>query len=143
LSGLATLYQPALLGTGTLVKTAWGVNWLGLPLLPFALGFWLVVLVNLIRHSLSDQSAMGRRLLAGVALTLIIAFVFTPFGADPSGRYFLPLAIPLSLFAADWVVSMQDSEDRVAAARGWRPIAYSLWEMSIRVGLPAWNNHAI
>lgn len=36
-------------------------------------------------------------LLAGVGVTLVAAFILTPFGADPSGRYFLPLYTPLAL----------------------------------------------
>jgi hypothetical protein len=35
-----------------------------------------------------------------------LGFVITPFGADPTGRYFLPMAVPLALFAGmmiwDW-----------------------------------------
>jgi hypothetical protein len=47
-------------------------------------------------------------LLAAVPLSLALAFIFTPFGADPSGRYFLPLAVPLALFAADWLFTLKD-----------------------------------
>jgi hypothetical protein len=36
-------------------------------------------------------------LLSGVGLTLTLGFIFTPFGADPSGRYFLPLSVILAL----------------------------------------------
>jgi hypothetical protein len=31
---------------------------------------------------------------------LLIAFLFTPLGVDPSGRYFLPLYLPLTIFTA-------------------------------------------
>jgi hypothetical protein len=34
--------------------------------------------------------------------------VLSPFGADPSGRYFLPLAGPLALFAADMIVWLRE-----------------------------------
>jgi len=40
-------------------------------------------------------------------VTLLAGFVLSPFGADPSGRYFLPLAAPLASFAAGWVVSAE------------------------------------
>jgi hypothetical protein len=36
-------------------------------------------------------------------LTLAAGFIFTSFGTDPSGRYFLPLWIPFSLLAAAMV----------------------------------------
>ena len=47
----------------------------------------------------------GRRwreypLLWGVWAALFLGFVLTPFGGDPSGRYFLPLYLPLTVFAA-------------------------------------------
>ncbi|MEJ2305626.1 MAG: hypothetical protein P8Y14_29240 [Anaerolineales bacterium] len=42
-------------------------------------------------------------MLAGVMITLVLGFLLTPFGADPSGRYFLPLCVPMSLFAAEMV----------------------------------------
>ena len=32
-----------------------------------------------------------------------MGFIFTPFGNDPSGRYFLPLAVPLALVAGEMV----------------------------------------
>ena len=37
----------------------------------------------------------------GAALLLCIAFVLTPFGGDPSGRYFLPLGVCLAIGGAD------------------------------------------
>jgi hypothetical protein len=42
----------------------------------------------------------GPRVLWGMILTLLATFLLTPFGGDPSGRYFLPLAVPLAIFAA-------------------------------------------
>jgi 4-amino-4-deoxy-L-arabinose transferase-like glycosyltransferase len=114
------------------LRPPWAVNWLGLPLLPFALAFWLLVLIHMIKRASFNQYFDGIRLLAGVVLTLVMAFVFTPFGADPSGRYFLPLAVPLSLFAADWVVSLKESfHDRFAGRYHWGLavllIIYNLW----------------
>ena len=40
------------------------------------------------------------RVLWGMILTLLLTYLLTPFGGDPSGRYFLPLYIPLAIFAA-------------------------------------------
>jgi hypothetical protein len=42
----------------------------------------------------------GPRVLWGMVATLLITFLLTPFGGDPSGRYFLPLYIPLAIFTA-------------------------------------------
>ena len=42
----------------------------------------------------------GPRVLWGMIATLLAAFLLTPFGGDPSGRYFLPLCVPLAIFTA-------------------------------------------
>ncbi len=60
----------------------------GLVVLPFYLG----ALGYAVRHA--------PRLLWGMILTLFVTFLITPFGGDPSGRYFLPLYLPLSIFIA-------------------------------------------
>jgi hypothetical protein len=82
------------------------VGWLALPLIPFMLIFWMVVFLHVFRRLRHLDQNPQILLLLGVILTLMLAFILTPFGADPSGRYFLPLAIPLSLFAADWILSL-------------------------------------
>jgi hypothetical protein len=46
-------------------------------------------------------------LLAGVMVLVILGFIFTPFGIDPSGRYFLPFAVPLALLASDAIFSVR------------------------------------
>ncbi len=97
-----------LLGSTALfgLRPPWAVTWLALPLLPFALAFWLVVVAFFIRKSTRPnphRSAFA--LLGGVCAVLLAGFLFTSFGVDPSGRYFLPLAIPLALAAARMVQS--------------------------------------
>jgi len=56
----------------------------------------------------------AKRLLVGVMLTLVAGFVLMPFGADPSGRYFLPLAIPLSLFASALILELKKRYNKIA-----------------------------
>ena len=113
-------------------RPPWGTGWLGLPLLPFVLFLWMVILLYSIRTSFKDRKESGDVLLWGVMVTFTLAFIFTPFGADPSGRYFLPLAIPLSLLAARWIVSHKEaSSDPRLAVVWWGPLvlllAYHLW----------------
>ena len=86
------------------MRPPWGVNLLGIPLLPFVLAFWVMVVIYVFRRPSNRGSLNRKKLLAGVMLAVISAFVFTPFGADTSGHYFLPFVTPLALFAADWVV---------------------------------------
>lgn len=84
------------------LRAPWSTRALAPALLPLALAFWLFVLY----HSLSPRAVRtltgrGRAALFGVVACVLAGFLLTPFGADPSGRYFLPLAVPLSLFAGD------------------------------------------
>ncbi len=86
------------------MRPPWEIRWLALPLMPLALAFWLAAMVWF-GHRVIKPSPQSwfLRLLAGVALLLLAGFVLTPFGVDPSGRYFLPLTVPLALVAADGV----------------------------------------
>ena len=96
LVNLLLLGLPVTLG----FRPPWDVRLLILPLVPFVLAFWLGVIVVFWRHKeRSDVERIGRWVLGGVAATLIAGFLFTPFGVDPSGRYFLPLTVILAIFA--------------------------------------------
>lgn len=89
------------------IRPPWDVAWLGLPLLPFILMFWLAVLIDGFRRVFRKTSGYPMVwIIAGVMLTTCLGFVLTSFGADPSGRYFLPLAMPLSLFASALILDL-------------------------------------
>jgi len=49
----------------------------------------------------------GYALLWGIWAALLLGFLLTPFGGDPSGRYFLPLYLPLAVFTADALTCLQ------------------------------------
>lgn len=90
------------------LRPSWELRWLALPLLPFALAFWMGVLAHIgwrVRFVRSD--CLGVWVLVGILVTLALGFVFTPFGADPSGRYFVPWVVPLSLFAAEMINTLR------------------------------------
>ena len=94
-----------------------GLYWLVLGL-PVTLGLrppwdvtllaWPLAAPTLVAYGLLARFALAARGLAGrfprwVAALFIAAFVLTGFGADPSGRYFLPLTHMLLLWlAAGW-----------------------------------------
>lgn len=83
------------------LRPPWSVDWLALPLIPFALAAWVVVFISTYRAMKRERQKRDRfGLIGGVGLTLVAGFLFTAFGIDPSGRYFLPLGIPLAIFAA-------------------------------------------
>lgn len=103
LVNLVLLGMTALFG----LRPPWEVRWLALPLLPAALAFWLGTLGFMIaRLRIANKERAANGMLAGVGLMLAAAFLFTPFGVDPSGRYFLPLSVPLALGAGQMVTTL-------------------------------------
>lgn len=84
-------------------RPPWSTEALSLTLLPFALGFWSLVLFHMVFRRRLGKSAEGISLLGSVSVLLIMGYILTPFGADPSGRYFLPLMIPLVIMAGEFV----------------------------------------
>ncbi len=72
--------------------------------IPLVLAFWFAVFVDFVRRR-RDQRAQGSgsHMLVGMSIVLVIGYLLTPFGADPSGRYFLPLSIPLALAGGSFV----------------------------------------
>jgi len=109
------------------LRPPWSAQWLVLPLLPFVFIFWVAVLILQIRRLRKPDHRMPYFwLLSGVMLTLLAVFLFTPFGADPSGRYFVPLAIPLALFAADLINDLHERSGKWAAGLLVLILAYNL-----------------
>jgi 4-amino-4-deoxy-L-arabinose transferase-like glycosyltransferase len=86
------------------LRPPWAISWLALPLAPIALGFWMGVMLHA-RDGLRKpwKGRALRWLLVGVCAVLALSFILTPFGGDPSGRYFLPLAVPMALLGADFL----------------------------------------
>jgi hypothetical protein len=66
-------------------------------------------------------------LFAGVLLTLAAGFFLTPFGADPSGRYFLPFSVILAIFAAVIVWTWQRNVNHRAWLVVLPIILFNLW----------------
>lgn len=104
LFNLIFLGLPAVFG----FRPPWEIRWLVLPLLPLVLFIWVLVFWQFPKFlKLSDQTGRERWfvLLGSIGL-LAAGFLFTSFGLDPSGRYFLPLTVPFSLIAAKVVMSL-------------------------------------
>jgi hypothetical protein len=66
-------------------------------------------------------------LLLGVCLTLSAAFLLTPFGNDPSGRYFLPLIPMMALFTAGMLDKLRATHSRIALTLAGGLLAFQLW----------------
>lgn len=96
------------------MRPSWSAEILAWPLAPVAvLVYGAAGLFQLHLWRTRAARPAGHGVLAGLMLTSILAFVFTPFGADPSGRYFLPLFLPVALSVAELAHAAQ------ARWRGW------------------------
>lgn len=112
-------------------RPPWNVQWLALPLLPLALIFWLGVLAFFARRLRKDSPYRAEyALLAGIFAVLLAGFLFTSFGVDPSGRYFVPLAVPLALVAAQMLLFIAKQPRYGAPAAVFLTllvVTYQLW----------------
>ncbi len=111
------------------IRPPWGLVWLGGPLAPLALAFWGGVVVWVVRrHETERDAARTSWLLKGVVITTIAGFILSPFGADPSGRYFLPIAAPMAVFGAAVLLDLRPRlRPAVWAALIAVPLAFHLW----------------
>lgn len=84
------------------LRPPWGVTWLMLPLIPFVLVFWMAVLVSSMKQVLKNRNR-DFVLLFLIGPVLFLGFILSPYGDDPSGRYFLPLIIPMAILGSDLI----------------------------------------
>ena len=84
------------------LRPTWDIRWLAMPLLPFILMIWGWIFWKFPgMYKREEQAAQsGWNMLIMSAALLAAGFVFTSFGLDPSGRYFLPLVVPMALCAS-------------------------------------------
>ncbi len=87
------------------LRPPWNIRWLMLPLLPVILFFWLSVMVFSIKKVFEYREDDGLKILALMGLILTAGFIISPYGDDPSGRYFLPLMMPMAIFAANLIAT--------------------------------------
>ncbi len=97
---LVAFNLPALFG----LRPSWALEWFILPLgMPIA-ALYLFILWWAVRRTLQRQGAAVERLtLLGGWGVLMAAFLFSPFGSDPSGRYLLPLYPLLAVLSGEWL----------------------------------------
>jgi hypothetical protein len=98
LTSFLLLGFPAIIG----LRPPWTIRWLVLPLLPFVLMAWVWILFVSAREVFRrSPKTLPYLILFGIMGTVAAGFLATSFGVDPSGRYFLPFAVPLALLAAE------------------------------------------
>jgi 4-amino-4-deoxy-L-arabinose transferase-like glycosyltransferase len=80
------------------LRPPWGVNLIGVFFIPFVILFWILAIYLFVKKQKYTRKDVPIILaLIGVIILVAGGFVFTSFGIDPSGRYFLPIAFPLSV----------------------------------------------
>ena len=109
------------------LRPSWEFRWLALPLIPLVLIFWGIVAARVIKKVRSKAAKSTEILLLGAGICLVAGFVFTPFGADPSGRYFLPFAIFLALFTSDFIDRFSVPGRRLGLAWTGLILIFNLW----------------
>ena len=94
------------------LRPPWEIRLLALPLAPLVVIFWMGVVIYAVKKLFSDikmgphgETYSHAPLLSGIVLVVVAGFILTPFGADPSGRYFLPAGLVMAVFAAQAVRS--------------------------------------
>jgi 4-amino-4-deoxy-L-arabinose transferase-like glycosyltransferase len=145
----ARIFNFFILGLPTLfgLRFPWSVDgpppWLGVPALALYLGALAYGLRRSLPHSSSTSSSSSPPsppfppslpsppsppfpLLWGICGTLFLGFVLTPFGGDPSGRYFLPLYLPLFVFTADLLTLLRERAGRWAWVLVGAVLAFNL-----------------
>jgi len=88
------------------LRPPWSIQWLVLPLLPLILVFWIVVFLYSLRIIQDKNRTEELKLIGAIGLILSVGFVLSPYGDDPSGRYFLPLVIPMAIFGSAALVDL-------------------------------------
>lgn len=121
LAGMALLGLPALLG----MRFPWSADYLILPLAVGALLVYGVAFLTALR-SLRRAAHSGQMLLVGVAGTFAILFLFSGFGTDATGRYFLPLVVPLALWTGNLLGHIRLSNRRLALVTGALLLGFNL-----------------
>ena len=116
--GFVVLGLSALLG----LRFPWSVQgpplWLAVP----SLALYLGALGFALRKRNEPAAESGRWLMWGISATLFLGFALTPFGGDPSGRYFQPLYLPLFVFTAEALEALRERVGRWA----WLMLAAAL-----------------
>lgn len=101
LIGLAAFGLPAVLG----LRFPWSPGWFLPPIGAAVLLVYAVALVRLARRG-SLLRPGGRGLVFGQIGLLVAVFMWSRFSNDPTGRYFLPLTLPLGVALAALIASL-------------------------------------
>ena len=86
------------------LRPPWSTQWLSPPLAPFALTFWIISIAFFIRgkkRKIIENDPYY--VILSIFLTFTLCFIFSSFGVDPSGRYFLPMFVLLTIIGGGFI----------------------------------------
>lgn len=120
--GLVFIGLPTLIG----MRFPWSPDYVLLPLGIVVMFIYGAALFRFIRRP-NPLQPDARGLILGMLGLFVIVFVASTFGADPTGRYFLPLALPLSIVLA--TLQLGDSGEQSIKSFSLRTSVFSvpLW----------------
>jgi len=81
------------------LRPPWGVNLLVIPLIPVVLPIWIFIFLKGIQQKKSENHKLIILIVFSICIILLLGFILTPFGNDPSGRYFLPVYQMVAILA--------------------------------------------
>ena len=90
------------------IRPPWSVEWIGILFIPVVLFFWSLILYLFFSKKIIKEEKEKIVAVSMIIIFTILGFIFTSFGVDPSGRYFLPLVIPISVIFGYAVVKFKN-----------------------------------
>jgi 4-amino-4-deoxy-L-arabinose transferase-like glycosyltransferase len=110
---------PALFG----LRPPWSIDWIVLPLGLLLVALYGLILWHSTKYSIARQNGEDSHRTLAVLLIfgwpiLLILFLMTPFGGDPTGRYLLPLWPNLAVLTGWWLARLRSGELATPGNRG-------------------------
>jgi 4-amino-4-deoxy-L-arabinose transferase-like glycosyltransferase len=100
--GMFLIGLPGLIG----VRLPWSPEWFSVVVGPLVVVCYAGVALHALGEAKRHAWHGAYRLLWGMCLTFGGLFVLSRFGSDPTGRYFLPLYTPLTVFSSAAIIAM-------------------------------------
>lgn len=111
------------------VRPPWSVASIAKPLIPMVALIWIgFVGFQILAWRRERIERSGKSLIYAVAAVFILGYLLTPFGADPSGRYFVPLTVLLAIPMAGFLAEIRNRFGELARLAALiLLVAFNVW----------------
>lgn len=106
------------------LRPPWNVEWIGVFAIPVVVFFWIFLFYLLFSRKHEKKNIETLILINVVGMLTLFGFIFTSFGVDPSGRYFLPFVFPIGAIFGYAIVHFKN---KVLLTLGIIVIAYQIF----------------